>query len=240
MSATKLGTATATKTGSTAPFLIEGKTVTCQVARDLTIASGDVCLLVKVDSEWFALQRLYTAAPSAPSNPTLPDPKPSSVSGTLVVPPVETRSWREADSTWRTADDDVIQGAYGVGGNHRGCAFYGTVPQSLAGATVTSAAVLLRRPLRGGVPAGQALTLRLVTETTRPSGAPTMTSTTAGPSPAWGDEQTFTIPTAWATAMVAGTSGALAVYESDGAPLVVLSGRGDYSAAMSLTINWSR
>jgi hypothetical protein len=120
---------------------------------------------------------------------------------------------------------------------HTGCAFYGSTPQALTGATITSATMRIRRPARGGNPIAQALNLRLVTETTRPSGAPTLTSTQAGPSLAWDTDVDFTVPTAWVTAMVAGTAGGLAI---DGTPYVVTSGTGDYGPAWAMTINWTR
>ena len=233
-----LGTATTTKSSGVATFTINGTDVQVQVARDLTIAVGDVCLIQRVGAQWFAVQRFYTAAPAAVANETPPDPKPNTVSGTLVCSPVETRSYRSAG--WRLDVDDVIQGQSGGSGNHTGCAFYGTTPASLTGATVLSALVLIRRPFRSGIPSPQQLTLRLVTETARPVGAPTLTSSTTGPSLGWGAATTFPVPTAWAQSMVDGTAGGLGVFEADGDPYVICDGRNGFGASFSLTIDWSR
>lgn len=241
MSETVIGIATAAKTGSTAPVTINRQSVTCQVLRDLTVASGDPVMVTKVGSVWIVTGRLYASAPTAPEDTgsAPPVPKPTTVTGSLTIYPVETRSYRS--SGWRTDNDDVYQGQFGGNGNHTGTAFYGSKPGSLEGATVTSAYIKVRRPDRGGQNAAQATTMRLVTQKTRPGGAPTLGSSTSGPSLRRGQtDNSFTIPTAWAQAMVDGTSGGLAFFESDGSPYVIFSGRGDWASAFALTINWSR
>lgn len=229
-------TATDAKTGSTVPCMVGDTEITVQVARDLSVASGDVLLVLRQGSAWWAVQRLYGAAPAAVTNEVAPQPKPSTVTGTLVCAPVETRSYRGG---WRTDTDDVRQGSYGGWGNHTGCAFYGAKPRSLSGATVTSAKVRVSR-LSGGTYAATGTTLRLVTQAYKPSGAPTLGSSTTGPSLAVGKSATFTIPTSWAQAMVDSTAGGLAVYDASGSPYVILSGRSDWSAAWTMTIKWSR
>jgi hypothetical protein len=235
---TTRGTATSASSGGVATFNINGVVVSCQVARDLTVASGDVCAIVQVGGIWVAVARLYSAAPVAADYPGVPAPKPSSVSGVLTCSPVETRSYR--GSAWRTDTDDIVQGIQGSAGNSTGCAFYGTKPASLTGATVTGATVRIRRPNRSGIATALPLTLALVTETIRPAGAPTLTLTAAGPSVAWGQETVHTLTTSWAQAMVNGTAGGLAVFDSDGDPFVVLSGRGDYGPAFTMMISWTR
>jgi hypothetical protein len=83
--------------------------------------------------------------------------------------------------------------------------------------------------------------MRLMTNATRPGGAPTLTSSTSGPSLRRGSTVgAFTIPDSWAQAMVDGTAGGLAFYEADGSPYVILAGRGDYGPAFTMTIRWSR
>jgi hypothetical protein len=234
-----LATAASTKSGGTATFTINGVDTVAQVARDLTIGVGDTCLIQRVGAVWVAVQRLYTAAPTAPdTNPPIPTPKPTVVTGTLVVPAIETRS--RQGSRWRSDNDDIYQGEYGSNGNHTGCAFYGSKPRSLSGATVTSATVKMRRRSAGGITADQPVTLRLVTQSTRPSGAPTLGSSTSGPNLRWGESTTFTIPDSWAQAMVDGTAGGLAVFESDGDPYLILDGRGRYSSSFTMTIKWQR
>lgn len=222
------------------PVTVNGTTVTMLVSRDITIAAGDPVVFVRARSQWAVIARTGTVAPTPPvvPLPPVPPPKPVTVTGSKTFTPVETRS--RQGSKWRTDNDNVYQGQYGGNGNHYGCAFYGSGPRSLAGSTVTSAQVKIRRRSAGGITAAQSTTLWLMTNATRPGGAPTLTSSTAGPSLAWGASTTFTVPTSWAQALVNGTAGGLAVYDSDGSPYVILSGRGDWSGAFSLTIKWKR
>jgi hypothetical protein len=234
---TQLGTAQGAKSGSTVAATVDGETVTVEVARDLTVAAGDVLLIHKIGATRIACCRLFPGAVTLPDNELSPPAKPTVVTGTLTVPPVETRSYR-AGLGWRT-DADVHQGTYGGFGNHTGAAFYGSKPSSLAGATVTAASVLLQRADTGATGA-VATTMRLVTETTRPAGAPTLTSTTAGPSLRRRERDTFTVPTAWAQAMVDGTAGGLGFFDADGDPYVVFDGRGRWAPAFTLSINWQR
>lgn len=234
-----MATATAAKSGSTVTAIVNGITVTMQAARDLTVAAGDVLLVAKFGSQWTAVQRLFTAAPIDPGNPDAPNPKPPTTSGVTPFAPVETRSYR--NSSWRTDNDYVYQGQYGGQGNHTGCAFYGNGPRSLAGATVTSARIAVHRRNSGGITAPQATTMRLVTQATRPGGAPTLGASTAGPTLGWGGTNTgFAIPASWAQSMVDGTAGGLGFFVSGGSPYVIFSGRSDYGPAFTLSIAWTR
>lgn len=237
-----LATATTSKSvASTVTATVNGVETLVQVARDLTVAAGDVLLVVRVGAQWFAVARYFPAAiVDLPSNDRPPDPKPVVTTGSLVVSPVETRSYRPTYG-WRTDTTDVYQGQYGGWGNHTGCAFYGAKPRSLAGATVTSATVKVRRPGgTGSTYAAVGTTMRLMTQATRPGGAPTLTSSTAGPSIKAGADTTFTIPDSWAQAMVDGTAGGIAFFDSDGSPYIIFAGRGSWSPAFTLTINWRR
>lgn len=237
-----IGIAKGAKSSGLLTVTVSGIDVVMNGARDVTFAAGDRVLFTRAGGIWTATTRLDTAATAGPSgdtpNPTPPPPKPTVRTGTKVFSPVETRS-RQA-SKWRNDNDDVYQGEYGGQGNHTGCAFYGNGPRSLAGATVTSATVRLRRRSAGGITAAQDTTFWLITNRTRPSGAPTRTSSTDGPNLKWGQSTTFTLPTSWGQALVDGTAGGLAIYESDGSPYVILDGRGSYSASFQLTIKWSR
>lgn len=231
-------TATTTKVGSTISAVVNGTTVTVECARDLTVAVGDVLIVGKVGAAWYALARVYAAAPLAAPNDAPPTPNPPAITGTLVVSPVETRSYR--NSAWRTDTTQVIQGQYGGGGNHTGAAFYGSAPRSLAGATVIAASIQVRRDT-GGVFAAGGSTMRLITQATRPGGAPTLTSSTAGPSLAVGAAQSaFAVPSAWVQSMVDGTAGGLGFFTASASPYVRFAGIGDWSPAFSLTIYWSR
>ena len=240
MSVILLATATAAKAGSTVTALVNGIVSTVSVARDLSVSSGDVIVVTKVGSQWFALGRAYAAAPASPVNQPGPVPQPPGGTGTLSVAPVETRSYQSG--AWRTWDTSVFQGQYGGTGNRTGCAFYGSAPRSLAGATVLSAYIQVRRK-SGGAYAAQATTMRLMTNATRPAGAPTLTSSTAGPTLAVGTGPAapgFYIPASWAQSMVDGTAGGLAFFVAGGSPYVQLSGTADWGPAFTMTINWQR
>jgi hypothetical protein len=238
MSDTTTGTVKATKTGSTIPVQIGDWVTTVQCARDLTPGTGDVVLIQKKGALWTAVARLFTAAPTLPPAPPVTPPV-TPTSGTAVFSPVETRSYRSLG--WRTDNTSIYQGQYGGNGNHTGCAFFGSAPRSLAGATVTGAWIAVRRNNSGGVTAAQGTTLWLMTNATRPAGAPTLTSSQAGPSLAWGQiNNSFPIPASWGQAMVDGTAGGLAIFTSGGSPYVILSGVGDWGPAFTMTVNWRK
>lgn len=231
--------ATVSVSGSTTITVVVNDTeVVVNGLRGTTYAVGDVAPILRIGSQWWALGRAFAAPTTLPQNPSAPAPKPPVVAGSLVVSPIETRSFRP-NFGWRTDNTDVYQGEFNAG-NHTGCSFYGSKPRSLSGATVTSARIRVRRD-RGGVFAAQATTMRLMTNATRPAGAPTLTSSTAGPSLAVGStNNSFAIPTSWAQSMVDGTAGGLAVFDADGSPYVRFAGRGTWSPAFTLTINWRR
>jgi hypothetical protein len=231
--------ATAAKSGETVDVWINGTTVTVKCARDLTVAQNDLLIIQRTGMYWVALQRLGTAAVTPPTgNTQAPAPKPPQVNGTTPFGAIETRSYR--NSSWRTDNDDVYQGQYGGNGVHTGCAFYGSGPRSLAGATVIGGYIQVRRKNGGGITAAQATTLRLVTQSTRPGGAPTLTSSTAGPSLAWGQSASFGIPPSWVQSIVDGTAGGLAITTSGSTPYVIFDGRGAYGPSFTLTIFWQR
>lgn len=234
-----IGYAQGAKSSGLLSVKIGGVTVNVLAARDVTFAAGDRVCLARAGDQWVAVCRLDTGTVTdLPDVATPPPPKPATVTGTSTFTPVETRS--RQGSRWRTDNSDVYQGQYGGNGNHIGAAFYGSAPRALAGVTVTAARLRVRRKTGGGITAAQSTTLRLVTERTRPSGAPTLTSSTAGPSLRWGQIVSFTVPTAWAQAIVDGTSGGLALYDASGSPYVIMDGRGAYAPAFALTISWSR
>lgn len=236
-SGVQYATATAAKSGQTVTANVNGAVVTMLVARDLTVDLGDVLLVQRVDrGQWIVLCRAYGSAPAAPDNPDPPDPQPPIVTGTTVIGPVETRSYR---GSWRTDNSDVYQGEYGGYGNHRGCVFYGDAPASLAGATVLSATMPVRR-IPGGFNAAQVTSIWLTTEKTRPAGAPTLSGPSAGPTLAVGSTTEFVIPTHWAQGIVDGTYGGFAFYEADSDPYVKFAGRDTWPSAFTMTVNWQR
>jgi hypothetical protein len=235
------GLALAAPAGGFVAVSIVGQVVSCRVARGLSVAANDAVLVLKEGPNRWVYSVLFPAAlvaGSAEDTDPVPSPQSETVTDTLVCAPVETRSRR--DGKWRTDVDDVRQGQYGGNGNHTGCAFYGSKPRSLKGAVVTKALLRVKR-IQGGDFAARTATLRLVTEKTRPSGAPTLTSSTTGPKLAVGKSTTsFVVPTSWAQAMVDGTAGGLAVFQSDGSPYMSLAGRSSWGQAFTLSITWKR
>jgi hypothetical protein len=219
-----------------------GTTIGCRADRDVTIAVGDVVYGFRLGQEIYIVGRLFAGAPAEASIEEVsipPKPQPETVYGTLIIPPVETRSYRP-NWGWRKDNDSVYQGEY-TNGNHTGCAFYGTKPRSIAGATVTSASIRAKR-VSGGDYAARETTLRRITNKTKPSGAPTLIAGDwDGPRLAVGkSDGSVSIPTSWAQDLVDGNAGGLAIYESDGSPYVQLAGRASWSQSFTLTIKWKR
>lgn len=235
---------------------VGGITVTARVATTLTIAAGNILLLARLGSTYYVTAVVPAAPTSTPATPPPPDtpppntgdtppaPKPVTRTGTLTCVPVSTACYR--DGSWRSDGDpvnsfDSYQGRYGGSsfGRNTGCAFYGSKPHTLSGATVTKATVKLKR-LSAGDYSARSVTLRLVSQSTRPSGAPTLNETTSGPALKIGDSTTFTIPDSWGQAIVDGTRGGIAINVSSDDPYLHLAGRGSWSAAWTLSISWRR
>jgi hypothetical protein len=236
--ATTTATATTVSSGAACTARINGVEITVQLARDLTVAVGDILLVHKVVDRYVGCCRLFTAAPTPDDTFEQPDPNTALVQGRTVIMPVQTGTYR--DAAWLTSTADTMQGEYGGYGNATGAAFYGAKPATLAGATVLQATVRVSR-LPTGAAAAAATTLRLVTETEQPAGAPTLTSTTAGPSLLRGEDlDAFEVPVAWVQAMADGTAGGLALFDADGDPYARLAGRGTDPTAWMLTVDWER
>jgi hypothetical protein len=252
---TLLGRADSTVSAAACLVTIGGIQVTARVVSGLTIAVGDGLLILRRGSVYWVIA-VVGAPPVVPptagvvDNPpdtgdAAPAPKPVTTTGTLVCAPVATSTYR--DGSWRSDGGsvnsfDTYQGRYAGSsfGRMTGCAFYGSKPRSIAGATVTKATLKAKR-LSGGDFAARTPTLRLVSQSTRPSGAPTLNETTSGPALTINATATaFVIPTSWAQAMVDGTRGGLAMSISSDTPYIHFAGRGSWSAAWTLTIYWRR
>jgi hypothetical protein len=234
---------------------VAGITVTARVATGLTVAAGNLLLVARRGSTYYVINVVPAAPTSTPATPVAPDtptdtgdaapaPKPTTRTGTLTCVPASTACYR--NSSWRSDGDptnsfDLYQGRYGGSsfGRNTGCAFYGSKPHTLSGATVTKATVKLKR-LSAGDYAARAVTLRLVSQSTRPSGAPTLNESTGGPSLKIGDSTTFTIPDSWGQAIVDGSRGGIAINVASDDPYIHLAGRGSWSAAFTLSISWRR
>lgn len=231
--------ATAAKSAGTVVANINGSLRSIAIARDLTVAAGDVMVVHRFGSLWMATARIGTAAlTEAPAIIAELDPNPSVVTGDLTIVAESTGTYR--GGAWNTRGGLVRQGNRGGAGNAVGAVFYGTKARSLAGSTVTGAR-LESIHLLDGPAAGTASTMRLITETSRPAGTPTLTSSTAGPGIVPGELPiSFTIPTAWAQAMVDGTAGGIGFYVAGGTPYLHYAGLETRPSSFTLVIDWSR
>jgi hypothetical protein len=235
---------------------VGGITVTARVATTLTIAAGNILLMTRLGSVYYVTNVVPPVPTSTPATPppadstpvdtgdAPPAPKPVTTTGTLTCVPTATACFR--DGSWRSDGDptnsfDLFQGRYGGSsyGRNTGAAFYGSKPHTLNGATCTKVTLKLKR-LSAGDYASRSVTLRLVSQTSRPGGAPTLNETTSGPSLTIGSSTTFTLPTSWGQALIDGTRGGIAIAVSSDDPYIQLAGRGSWSAAMTLAISWRR
>ncbi|MYR84094.1 hypothetical protein GTY41_03825 [Streptomyces sp. SID685] len=250
------GTALSTPSGGACLALVNGVTVTARVATALTVAVGNVLLLSRLGSTYYVTSVVPAAPTTTPTPPPPtdtppvdtgdkpPPPKPTTTTGTLTCVPTATACYR--DGSWRSDGDpvnsfDLFQGRYGGSsyGRNTGVAFYGSKPHTLAGATCTKVTVKIKR-LSAGDYSARSATLRLVSQTSRPGGAPTLNETTSGPALKIGDSTTFTLPTSWGQALIDGTRGGIGITISSDTPYIQLAGRGSWSAAFTVTISWRR
>ncbi|MFJ5644030.1 hypothetical protein [Streptomyces sp. NPDC093223] len=250
------GVAQTAVSGGACLVKVGGIVVTARAATTLTIAAGNILLLAREASTYYAFAIVPAAPTSTPATPAPPDsapvdtgdtppaPKPVVRTGTLTCVPTATACYR--DGSWRSDGDptnsfDLYQGRYGGSsyGRNTGCAFYGSKPHTLAGASCTKITVKLKR-LSAGDFAGRSATLRLISQTGRPGGSPTLNETTSGPSLGIGDTSTFTLPTSWGQALIDGTRGGIGISVSSDSPYIHLAGRGSWSAAFTIAISWRR
>ncbi|MET7479527.1 hypothetical protein ABZT17_34910 [Streptomyces sp. NPDC005648] len=250
------GVALTAVSGNACLVSVGGITITARVATTLTIAAGNILLMGRLGSTYYVISVVPAAPTSTPSTPPpadsaqpstgdpAPSPKPTVTTGTLTCVPTATSCYR--DGSWRSDGDptnsfDLYQGRYSGSsfGRNTGVAFYGSKPHTLNGATCTKATVKIKR-LSAGDFAARAATLRLVTQTSRPSGAATLNESTSGPSLAIGSSSTFTLPTSWGQALIDGTRGGIGITVSSDDPYIHLAGRGSWSAAFTLTLSWRR
>lgn len=234
-----VGIAQGAKSSGLLTVRVNSLDVTMHAARDVTFAAGDRVAFVRAGATWMAVARVGTAAVAdQPDAAVAPPANPPTVFGSTAFVPNDVGNWQ--GSRWSTDLGNILQGqASPSAPNNTGTVFYGAALRALAGATASAARVQIRRATKGGRPGALPLTLWLVTQASKPTGAPTLTDTTVGPLLSWGQSSSFTIPTAWAQAMIDGTSGGLAVFESDGSPYIALDGLGNPSQ-FALTVDWSR
>ncbi|MEV4350964.1 hypothetical protein AB0J83_41435 [Actinoplanes sp. NPDC049596] len=241
--ATIQGQIVGTKVGSTVKVRIRGgKTVvTAEVARDLTVANNDLVNMDRVSNKYYVAYRVRTAAalPPPTESPSEPTPKPELITGTDTFSPIETRTWNT--NKWRMDTSDLFQGTE-TGLAHTGVVFFGDQLKSLKDATITNARLTgIARIPYAGTYTSAASTIWLVTQNKRPSGAPTRTSSIAGPALTVGAIlPSFDIPNSWVDDMADGDAGGLAFYDADGSPDIRYAGMGSYPEAMQLIVEWER
>ena len=240
------GSASASKTVSVR-FL--GTTITCRIGRGVTVASGDIVLVVRSGHELMVLERFHAAAPSGESddlNDYPPNPWDSVQSGSSVIHPIKTRTYREG-AGWRTDTDDLFHGKWGSY-NSAGCAFYGDKPKSLQGAEVLSAKIKVKRDAGSDwAPRSEEVTLKRITQTnlTRAmvhddTGPDYVAGTTTGPRLDPSESKTFTIPTSWGQSIIDGAAGGLAINSNTEHPKARLDGRGSWGPSFTLLLTWRR
>lgn len=250
------GIAQTAVSGNACLVKVGGIVVTARAASGLTVAAGNVLLVAREASTYYAFAVVPAAPTTTPAAPapadstpvdtgdTPPTPKPTVRTGTLTCVPTATACYR--DGSWRSDGDptnsfDLYQGRYGGSsfGRNTGCAFFGSKPHTLSGATCTKATVQIKR-LSAGDFSARSATLRLISQTSRPGGAPTLNETTSGPSLTIGSSTTFTLPTSWGQALIDGTRGGIGISVSSDDPYIHLAGRGSWSAAFTIAISWRR
>lgn len=227
--------------GGTVTVDVGGEQVTVQVARNITtLAAGDLVSLVRHGSTWYAVAQLGTAPVDLDTYSTdaAPTVRPDWVTGQYVLRPVDTGTYRDGVG-WRTDTTDLFQGDQSMTGRLTGAAFYGSAPAALDGATVTQAVLKLKR-LPAGPWAAAAATVKAVTESTRPSGAPTLTGSLAAPSLTPGGSADLDIGTTWGQGLIDGTYGGLAIDVAADTPYLRLAGRDSWAAGMAVVIDWRR
>ncbi|MFJ6841338.1 hypothetical protein ACIQRE_01565 [Streptomyces griseoluteus] len=250
------GTAKTTAASGACLVSIGGIVVTARVASGLAVTAGQILLLARLGSTYYVINIVPAAPTSAPTPPpptdtappdtgdAPPPPKPVVTTGTLTCVPTATACYR--DGSWRSDGDptnsfDLFQGRYGGSsyGRNTGCAFYGSKPHTLSGATCTKATLKIKR-LSAGDYSARSATLRLVSQTSRPGGAPTLNESTSGPGLKINESTTFTLPTSWGQQLIDGARGGIAISTGSDDPYIQLAGRGSWSAAMTLSLSWRR
>lgn len=206
--------------------------VTWHVQAGATFAVNDVVAVLWQSSTGIAVAKVGAVTPPSPPGQTNPGGAPS---GRDTFPTLDTASWN--GGRWRTDTDNVMQGEWESWGLNYGAAFYGGAFRSLAGATVTGAALFLPRYSGGGANAPQTLHLYRHTSDLRPSGD---VSRVAGPfdvtSPARGGSAWVAIPTSLIQACV-DSGGGLGIA---GNPYVIIQGRSLRADTFSVVVDWRR
>jgi hypothetical protein len=235
-----VGVILAAPAGGRVSVRVDGATLSLPLIRSYAPTVGDTCLVLRRESSGWVLGALGTAPPAAPP-PTTNVPPPVADDPTAAKPRtgsdvfVPTSSGTYRDGAWLPDTVDVYQGDASGRGLNYGAAYYGAGPNGIRGATVTRARLRIRRQV-GGSSFPQAPTLRLLTGTVRPAGAPVSSSSTPGPALAAGEETTYDLPTSWGQALVDGTAGGIGTWvDPDPNPYIRTDG-----PTLAVLLDWTR
>lgn len=211
--------------------------ITCLALLGPAYAVNDTVVVARDGTSSFVLGRMAASAPAADPDPEPPPPVAvSRVTRTIL--PQSTGTYRSSGG-WRSGDE-MRQGDWNSGyGLNLGAAFYGRQLRSLDADTGRSrSATLYYRRTDGGVYGGQTPTIWTLSQSKRPSGAPTRLSSSAGASVAVGRAASWSVPTSMLDALLSGAAGGLGIYVGSASPYIVLDGRGDYGKAFALSVTY--
>jgi len=172
----------------------------------------------KVDDRLELYFQVASVADPSPDTPSVPSPKPVTIS------PTDSGTWRSG------RPDDYAsaptQGDWTGRGNRRGAWFYGSAIQNAcAGKTVAKMTVAFARKTGSGVNAKRPMHLYLHSHSSPPSGQLNLGD---GPeellSLSVGAKGTATLPKSWATALASGSAKGLAIYASGSTDYMAVTG----------------
>lgn len=234
------GTVAAVPANGLVPVTTSAGTVQCRY----TGSAPAVGVLVRLDwqatTPWVWPSAATTTAPpdsTAPPPPSGPPAPPTTSTGVHQVAAFDSGSW--SSQGWSTFHaTNLTQGAYGGGSSYTGAWFYGSVPQQIAGASVTSFAIRLGARRRiGSYNSGLTLNLYRTTDATRPSGdttrveGPTAISLGVDAGAQW-----VALPTSWGQSIVTSGGGIAIAGGSYGG----VAGIGEDPGSGQLALEWSR
>lgn len=233
MSSLILATTTSGISGGTVQVRIPGapEVVSAQATWQLDgVTSGCQVLLAHQGGRLWAVALVGAkgAKPQGGTDGDAPDLPPELVGGwggEETIPPSWSGTWR--GSSWRTDTEDLIQGAQKPGDpTNMGAAFW----PAAAWGTLADARIRLHRRA-GGDPAGVPLTLALLQGDVGDAW-PAVLDTVAGLMLPVGDDEWWSLPTAWTAQLSSGAAGGIGLV---GATFAVVAG-----ATADLNFTWTR
>lgn len=164
-----------------------------------------------------------------------PTPPPARVEQTMSFRPTFTGTYRGA--SWRTDTTDLYQGQGPVAGTDYGAAYYGGALAPVGATEALSGTVRIRR-LPTGKSASLSPRMRLLTDSERPSGAPSFSAEFDGPALAIDEASVVTLPVDWVAALLNGSAGGIGIGGGDA--YMRLAGPSNWAPAMELTLTYRK